>query len=244
MIALGRKSLADARRRPVQVIEDTFYKSEWMESGESPVLSPTVYLAEQPPHCELLTHFHRQNQFQLFVEGTGTLGRDAIGPVAIHYAGAYTGYGPLLAGAGGLKYFTIRSVFDTGFTPVSEARETMVCGPKRHCQVGLGEPYSVERLQALEQIEQMVVVPPSRGLAALHVRMPAGARFALRPTSGSVGQFAFVLAGTARLDGTELARWECCFVSANEGQVAIAAGKDGAEIVALHMPTTEPEYAA
>jgi hypothetical protein len=244
MIALGSKSLADARRRPVQVIDDTFYKSEWMESGEDPVLSPTVYLAEQPPHCELLTHFHRQNQFQLFVEGTGSLGPDAIGPVTVHYAGAYTGYGPLLAGAEWLKYFTIRAVFDTGFTPVSEAREKMVRGPKRHCQVGLGEPWSVERLQALEHMQQVVAIAPARGLAALHLRLPPGARFALEPINGSVGQFVFVLAGTAQLQGTELARWESGFVSANENHAAVAAGEDGVEIVALHMPITEPEYAA
>ena len=73
MIALGRKALADVRRRPVPVVNDTFHKGEWMETGTDPHLSPTVFLAEQPPHCELLTHFHRQNQFQLFVDGTGTI---------------------------------------------------------------------------------------------------------------------------------------------------------------------------
>lgn len=242
MIAFGRKSLAEVRRRAVPVVNDTFHKGEWMEMGTDLFLSPTVFLAEQPPNCELLTHFHRQNQFQLFVDGTGSLGREAVGPVTVHYAGAYTGYGPLLSAETGLKYFTIRSVFDTGFIPATEARQKMVRGPKRHAQASLGVPWTTGQLAALRTVQADWPLAEDRGLGVVHVRMPPGGLFALEPIEASHGQFVFVLAGSALVDGAELGPWESVFATADEREVAVRAGAGGAELVVLHMPLTEPEY--
>src|SRR5678816_3651970 len=100
----------------VVVDGDTYIKSEWMAnvtggSGDAE-LSPTVFLVEQAPNVSLRTHFHRQNQFQIFVRGSGTIGRHPLGPLMVHYAGAYSGYGPLVAGPEGLAYFTLRTVFE------------------------------------------------------------------------------------------------------------------------------------
>lgn len=242
MIALGTEARARQRRRVIQVADSTFYKGEWMEAGEDPRLSPTVFLAEQPPDYTLATHFHRQNQFQLFVEGSATLGRERLEPVTVHYAGAYTGYGPLLSGPEGLKYFTIRPVFDTGIIPATEAREKMVRGPKRHAQVALGAPWTEERLRQLRQAEDRFAIPPDRGLAVRHLRLPPAASHALEQVEGSIGLFMFVLAGTAAVAGQTLGRWESVFATAEE-RLALAAGPQGAELVLLHVPPTAAEYA-
>ena len=98
MIRLGTRTNGELRRRTIPVLDDSYFKAEWMESGADPELSPTVALIEQPPHSVLVPHFHRQNQFQLFVEGSGSIGPSALSPLSIHYAGAYTGYGPWLPG--------------------------------------------------------------------------------------------------------------------------------------------------
>src|SRR5688572_4441868 len=105
-----------------------------MESGNDPRLSPTVFLVEQPPNTTLQPHFHRQNQFQLFVGGGGTFGRAPLQPITVHYAGAYTAYGPLVAAGQGIQYFTIRPVCESGFIPVAEREQKMIRGPKRHAQ--------------------------------------------------------------------------------------------------------------
>ncbi len=241
MIAIGTQERANRRRRPLNVEGSTFYKGEWMESGEDPRLSPTVFLAEQPPDYRLTTHFHRQNQFQLFVEGSGSLGSQRTDPVTVHYAGAYTGYGPLLSGPDGLKYFTIRPVFDTGFIPASEAREKMVRGPKRHAAVALGAPWPDERLAALRDAEDRFALAPERGLAVRHLRLPPHARLDVAHVEGSVGTFVFVLAGTMNVDGQVLQRWESVFASADD-RLVVGAGDSGGEYVALHVPPTEPEY--
>lgn len=241
MIAVGTRALAQQRRRPIPVMDSTFYKGEWMEAGEDPRLSPTVFLAEQPPDYNLAMHFHRQNQFQLFVAGSAHLGREPLSPVTVHYAGAYTGYGPLLSGPQGLQYFTIRPVFDTGMIPATEAREKMVRGPKRHTQTVLGEPWSEERLQALVQPEDRFAIAPDRGLAVRHVRLPPSCPFELAQVAHSIGLFMFVLSGTADTVGQTLTLWESVFASVDE-QLTLRAGPRGAEIVLLHVPPTEAAY--
>lgn len=244
MIAIGTRQRAQQRRRIIPVGDTTsFYKGEWMETGEDPRLSPTVFLAEQPPDYTLETHFHRQNQFQLFVDGSARLGPHPLEPVTVHYAGAYTGYGPLVSGPQGVKYFTIRHVFDTGYIPATQAREKMVRGPKRHDQVALGAPWGEDRLAALEAVQDELALPPDRGLAVRHLRLPPGAAIAPDHIPGSAGFFAFVLAGTAVVEGQTLGLWESAFASMDE-TLRLTAGSRGAEIVVLHSPVTDPAYAA
>ena len=242
MIAYGRQSLGATRRRPLQMMNGVFHKSEWMDSGQGAGLAPTVFLAEQPPDCDLEPHFHRQNQFQLFMHGSGSLGPDTVRTVTVHYAGAYTGYGPLKSGADGLKYFTIRSAFDTGIIPATQAREKMVRGPKRHAQAFVGEPWGVERLSALTQIEQETVLVAKAGLGAVVMRLPPLAVATSPPLEGSPGQFIFVLSGSGHIGTEELQAWESAFVPAADGAAAMRAGSGGAQIIALHIPDTAPEY--
>jgi hypothetical protein len=213
-----------------------------MENGEDAQLSPTVFLAEQPPNCELLPHFHRQNQFQLFVHGRGSLGPHRVDPVTIHYAGAYTGYGPLVSEKDGLKYFTIRSVFDTGFTATSEARTKMVRGPKRHTEANLGDPWSEDQLAVLRESSSTWPIPPEGGLGAQHVRLAPRDSLRLEGIAGSVGQFVFVLSGEVHLAEGALHRWESVFATPDELNIALQAGTRGAELVCLHMPQTDPAY--
>ena len=242
MISFGTRSHSESRRRPLNLMDGVFYKGEWMENGEDLLYSPTVFLAEQPPNCELAPHFHRQNQFQLFVEGEGTIGQERLGPVTVHYAGAYTGYGPILSGDVWLKYFTIRAVFDTGITLNTEWRGKMIRGPKRHAAASACQPWTVEQLAALQSIQHKTMIAADAGLGAELFRLPPNSAQQLLPIAGSVGQFIFVLAGTALVEGTTLALWDSAFLPAPDGEVAITAGAQGAEVIALHMPETAEPY--
>ena len=244
MISFGSRSRSELRRRPLNLMDGVFFKGEWMENGEDSLYSPTVFLAEQPPNCELAPHFHRQNQFQLFVEGEGAIGQERLGPVTVHYAGAYTGYGPILSGNAWLKYFTIRSVFDTGLTPSTEWREKMIRGPKRHAEASAGHPWTVEQLSALQGTQRETVIAADAGLGAELFRLPPNTAQRLLPIAGSVGQFIFVLAGTALVEGAMLSLWDSAFLPAPDGEVAIAADALGAEVIALHMPETAAQYLA
>ncbi len=105
-----------------------------MASGCGPARSPTVALIEQPVGFEFMPHFRRHNQFQVFVGGSGSIGRHALAPVVVHCAGAYTDYGPRVAGPGGIQYFTLRPVCESGFIPLAQRQQRMIASPKRHAQ--------------------------------------------------------------------------------------------------------------
>lgn len=255
MIATGTHAHSIAKRRPINVMGATFYKSEWMECGDDPKLSPTVFLVEQPPDTSLVSHFHRQNQFQLFVDGAGSIGRESLGPVTVHYAGAYTGYGPLLSGPAGIKYFTIRAVCEAGFTPISEAKEKMLRGPKRHANSKPLPPLTAAALAALTSTqEQTLIETGDDGMGAHLTRLPPGAAFHPAQVAGSEGRFLFVTAGTltgalaGALNGAadngpaDLGRWEHLFLLSTDTAPPLSAGPGGAEIVSLFIPHKEAAY--
>jgi len=143
----------------------SFHRSEWMQSDRGPGLSPTVFLVEQPPNAVLAPHFHTQNQFQVVKAGSGTLGAHAVGPGSVHYAGAFTGYGPLVAGPAGLSYFTIRAVYETGANFLPDARDRLQRGPKRNAHGPLHEPLASEALRSLASARQVPLIAPQDPLA-------------------------------------------------------------------------------
>ena len=99
--------------------------------------TPQVLLIEQSARDELLAHFHACDQFQVFIQGEGKLGKHALRPVSIHYTNRYTGYGPIVAGGTDFQYFVLRPSFDPlGFGQYlwkPELREKLRAhpGPKR-----------------------------------------------------------------------------------------------------------------
>src|SRR5437763_8679238 len=54
------------------------------------------------------------SQFQVFVHGSGTLGRTPVAAFVVQYVAPHTGYGPIVAGPEGIWYMTLRPSFPTG----------------------------------------------------------------------------------------------------------------------------------
>jgi redox-sensitive bicupin YhaK (pirin superfamily) len=153
----------------------------------------------------------------------------------------------LVSGPEGIKYFTIRPVFDTGLTPATQARDKMIRGPKRHAQITLGTPWEPAALAALSEVHDHWAIAAERGLAVRHLRLPPGAPRVLQHVEDSTSLFAFVLSGSAQAGGQAVStgqtmgRWESVFATREE-ILTITAGQTGAEVVVLHVPPTEPEY--
>lgn len=246
MIVLGSQERGQSRRRHLR-LEDGFeyFKGEWLESGQGPGLSPTVFLVEQGPHSRLATHFHRENEFQVVVHGGGKLGPHAVQAVTVHYAGAYTGYGPIVAGEEGLSYFTIRSVFEQGAVFLPEGREKMVRGPKRQLH---SEPYpaaEADALAARKSTEALELFPAQPdGIAATRILLAPGGETRAPGAQGSGGQFLMVMAGTLVHEGRSLTRWESIFVSPDESPLPLRAGAGGADVLSLRLAAKAPEYRA
>lgn len=241
MIAYGKRAHGLARRRPLDLgTEAPYYKGEWMESGQDPGLSPTIFLVEQPPGSVLPTHFHRQNEFQVVLGGDGRIGQHALRPVSVHYAGAYTGYGPVVAGPSGLSYFTIRPVFDTGAILAAQAREQMVRGPKRQLHA---LPYDPPTLGAdMPSRCDVIMAEADDGLYcaahALRAAQPLTSKF--RPDGG--GSFYLVLAGQLNTPSEALCEWESVYFSADEAACSMSAGPAGAVVLEMQSPATAEAY--
>src|SRR5688572_4110454 len=84
---------------PDGVVQDVF--GAHTEKGPP----PQGYLAMMAPQSRREPHFHRVNQFQVVVAGEGLIGKHPLHPGAVHYADAFTPYGPIVAGSAGLSFF-------------------------------------------------------------------------------------------------------------------------------------------
>ena len=243
MILIGTRASGTARRRAAPAMGVVFHKGEWMDSGDDPTLSPTVALIEQPAGFEFMPHFHRQNQFQVFVGGSGSLGRHALAPVLVHYAGAYTGYGPLLAGPEGIQYFTLRPVCEAGFIPLAQRQEKMIAGPKRHAQSEGIAVASPAEMQGWTQMRDDFVIPLGQdGMGARLVQLPPHHAWSCDHPAGSQGQFLFVLEGTLSAGGHTLGRWEQLYATSDAPMPAAEAGDGGVQLLVLSVPCKAAPY--
>jgi len=245
MILIGSSERARATRHARTLPNGfSFHRSEWMEGGDDASLSPTVFLVEQPAGAVLAPHFHMQNQYQVVVAGHGRLGAHEVAAGSVHYAGAFTGYGPIVAGPEGLSYFTVRAVRESGANFIETSRDKMVRGPKRHVQ---GPPLATAsdgELLALTVPRCEHLIPAQADqLGACVWSLPPGASIEAPPPAPG-GQFHFAMAGTLRHGPAWLGGWESRYLSALEPACRLEAGPRGLQVLVLQMPAKAAEYRA
>jgi hypothetical protein len=107
-----------------------------------PAPRPQAFLVEQSPNWQLPVHFHLEHQFQVFVAGGGSIGRQPISLLDVHYASPHSGYGPLVSGDAGVSYLTLRAVGDTGAWYLPEMRDKCLRIPKVQAHGSTQRPMS------------------------------------------------------------------------------------------------------
>lgn len=199
---------------------------------------PQSFLVEQRAHWTLPIHFHLQDQFQLFVGGSGSIGRHAIGPGYVHYASAHSGYGPLVSEAEGIAYLTLRVVSDTGAWYLPEQREHLDrSAPKRQKYAEPTSHMDADALRALNEPTTEAVMPcDATGLAVWRLRVPPHGR-AVIPAGAEQGggRFYVLMQGGLRLQGDTLRGLATVFVPP-EDTIDLDASSEGAEVVVLQFP--------
>jgi hypothetical protein len=189
---------------------------------------PTCYLVEQEPSSTIQAHFHRANQFQVIVSGRGKLGREPVSALAVHYAGAYTPYGPIVSEADGIHYFTIRDAFDPGARWMPDMRAQLPKVARRHL---MSQPLDMTS----EDPEVMLLGPDPDGLAAVFMRLrPDERKLGHAPSDGG-GQFYLLLAGSLHHNGRKLTPYASIHVGRDEPVTELAAGSEGAAILMLQF---------
>jgi hypothetical protein len=236
MIRTGTPDAAAANRRKLRLPNGTgYFRSEFIASPFDAAPAPQSFLVEQDPDSVILPHFHVQNEFQVVVQGSGSIGRHPVRPLTVHYTGAHTGYGPITAGPGGLWYFTLRPAMDPGALFLPESRGRMQKGPKRHL---LGRPLVVSEDCARRTGAscEVALAPQADGIGGWMLRIPPGGALAAPVLARGFGRFYLVASGRARVTGAMLARLATVFVTPEEEPVEVRAGAEGAEVLVLQFP--------
>lgn len=238
MIRTGTLEKARAERRHHILPNGTgYWRNGLIASPPQDAVAPQAFLVEQDSNTVIEPHFHLENEFQVMVAGSGSLGRHAVEPVSVHYAGAHTGYGPITAGSEGLSYFTLRARMDSGAQFLPGARDKMQRVPKRHLLGNALQPCAASDLAARRESEVITILEPQAdGIAAWMLRLPGGGA-AAAPVHPGGGRFLLVIGGALQLNGERLPRLATAFVSAEEPAPPLRAGNEGLELLVLQFPS-------
>lgn len=205
------------------------------EPGAMP--SPQAYLVHQAPNHSLPTHFHREEQFQVVVGGSGKLGAHAIEPLTVHYTSRESAYGPIVAGADGLDYLTLRAVTDAGARYLPEARGELRIGLRKHHAMARArlEPQGPAHPVGC----QALLEPATEGAGAWLLRLASSAQVATPPQAASGGRFHVVIEGEwTGCGAVPLGPMACVWTDAAEPPLRVQAGAHGLVLLVVQFPAS------
>ncbi|MBU2533194.1 MAG: hypothetical protein KKB37_10670 [Alphaproteobacteria bacterium] len=200
---------------------------------------PQGFLVEQPPGSVTLPHFHETNQFQVFVDGIGSMGKHRAEPLTVQYANGHTPYGPIKASETGIKYFTLRQRWDPGAKYMPGARDKLRKGNQRTCikaSIPLTGADDRTKLPTAPAIET-IFAREDDGMAAWLYRFAPGSSTRMPPAVGTGGQYLVVASGELDRDGRLYDKWSTLFVTADEPAPTITASSAGLDLLVLQFPT-------
>ena len=179
-----------------------------------------------------------QHQFQVFIAGSGSLGKTLIHPLTVHYASPHSGYGPLISAADGISYFTLRAISDTGAWYLPEAREHLKTRIKK--QQLHAEPTELITADSLMNwpapSQETMLELDAGGLAAWLLRLPPNTKIpAPEGQALGGGRFYVVSKGSALISQELMPAWSTAYVPPDE-TVDIVSGPEGLEVLVLQYP--------
>lgn len=206
-------------------------------------LFPMAFLVEKDPGAVVHPHFHRADQYQVVVSGSGRMGQHTLDGIAVHYTDAYSAYGPIIAADDGLAWFTLRNGWDPGARYMKDARPELRAARAQNFQhreavAGGIHPLTETALAALRAVECHPILGPNPdGLATWHCKLPPNAELRGPDPATGAGQFWIVLAGTLLADdAAPLSPQSCIFVAPDEGPLPVRTDAGGAEALCLQFP--------
>ena len=190
-----------------------------------------AYLVRQEAP-ELRAHFHEVDQFQVVLDGEGTLGRERAVRGVVHYTDAFTSYGPIRTDpAVGLAYFTLRRRADIGIHYMPDERE------QRRLRAGAGEHFTVALdAGALPPGRLHEVARTSRGAAAYGVRLASGQR--IDPPAGPGDGYLVVLDGRVVIGETALPAGSLAGFDRLDELDGLAGAGEGGFVAVVAFPTS------
>jgi hypothetical protein len=189
---------------------------------------PLAFLVKGPPAYVIPPHFHTVDQYQIFVGGSATLGKHEVLAGSIHYADAYTPYGPITATEAGFDYLTLRPKSIIGYhempeggpllKPVNEARG-------RRGRMLVADVVSTTSDEAACE----ALFDEGDGISAYRLSAAAGSLLP-QPDIDHGGAYYVVLAGGITAAGQSYPPRSCIWIDRGEAKPEMTAGENGATV--------------
>ena len=208
---------------------------------------PQATMSEMAANETIVPHFHGTTQFQLFVAGSGTIGRrnDPLLPLTVQYKDHHTAYGPVVAGPQGLSFVALR--MHTGnsapvYLDKPGYREKLQPSKRRNA---ISSPVVLSTAPVMQHRKESIWEPlydaelTKDGMNAHVLRLGAGMAADGPDPKTAGGYYVFVANGSLRKDGDELPLWSMVVVESNEDGFEIRAGGKGLEALVLQFPREE-----
>ena len=226
-----------------------YNKKHWVSDIFGPRYShskapgPQAVMVDLEPGEVVRPHFHGTAQFQIFPAGSGTIGRknEPIRSLMVQFKDHHTAYGPVVAGAQGLRFFAMR--MRTGnsgpvYLDKPGYREKLQPSKRRNL---LSPPLSLSNdlvLQHRQAVANEAVYPDAfdDGLDARLLRLGAGMSAPAPDPSLAGGLYLFVVNGSLEWAGAMLPLWSMVAIETAEAPFVIKAGERGLEVLVLQFP--------
>ena len=217
--------------------------TDFIKSSKDTPNAPSAYLVEHAPGRLSPAHYHAHDQFQILVKGKGKIGRHDLAPYTVHFARAYTPYGPLLADhATGWAFMTLRTRYDPGAQHLPAAADTLKQIPDRR-------PWKISQAVVFPEagngvsLQQVPAIKDEQGLCVCTLAMAPDSETIAPDPSGGDGQFILVVKGSLLHDTRERPAMAVMFVRHDEKALAIRAGSQGLEALILNFPRVKAKSA-
>lgn len=206
---------------------------------------PQATMSELNPGETLVPHFHGVTMFQLFIAGSGTIGKKAhpLQPITVQFKDHHTAYGPVVAGPQGLSFVALR-MYTGDSQPIyldrPGYREKLKPSKRRQL---LSSPVGLSIEPVLKTRKEVVWEPlfdnSDDGLAAHVVRLGATMSVDGPEPRAAAGYYVFIANGSLMHQGTELPLWSMVVVEPGENGFELRAGDRGVEALVLQYPKEE-----
>ncbi|MPZ25864.1 MAG: hypothetical protein GEV12_05285 [Micromonosporaceae bacterium] len=197
---------------------------------------PYGFLVTMPRRNVINPHFHHVDQFQLFYGSPGANYKGAeIAPdqLLLHYADAYSTYGPIHSGEQPLEFFTLRARLDRGIGYIPKDRDRLV-RTSRHRNIYRDHPLAPgPDTPALD----VIIEPDADGIAAYRLRGQPGEIMSPPSAAGTGGQYCLLVNGAVTYQDRQYGPRSLAWIGPDTPAPSLVADPDrGADLIVMQFP--------
>lgn len=200
---------------------------------------PQAYLIENSPDMTIASHFHDVDEFQIVLKGIGLFGRTEVAPFSVHFARAFTNYGPIESRGEGLAWMTLRPRRDLGAKMIDLHREKLEGEKGRQpWQTTVRAEFPVPT-EGAETARCAAILEGDHGLAAMALTLSPGQEASAPDPGTSPCQYILVTEGSLIHGGQEQRAITVIHVAPTDSAFRLIAGPQGLQCLILNFPYSE-----